>query len=315
MKRILAILLCGILVFGTAGCGKEKTRTVYITQQYGTAYAPIALMQQDGILEKYLPGGVLVEWKQMENTAAIREAMLAGKTDIACMAIPPFIIGRDAGMDWKICGGVSSIPMGLVTSDESLESIADITPRHRIALPQPGSIQHILLAMAAQRQLGNAEIFDNQLVTLSHPDGMSTLISGGDVTLHFTTAPYLQQELDAGMKLLLTGAEAMGASFTGIVAVTTEDFRKENKDVYDAFLEALDEATELLTNDPAGCAEKLADFYNMTPEALLAEFTAEGAAYSTDVNGVDEFCDFMLAHGYISRDHSRQSLVFEEADA
>ncbi len=56
---------------------------------------------------------------------------------------------------------------------------ADFSPDDRIALPQPGSIQHILLSMAAEKQLGKHDVFDNQLVTMKHPDGMTALESFG----------------------------------------------------------------------------------------------------------------------------------------
>lgn len=308
--QLVLYCLCAVLV-GT-GCS-EQTQSVTITMQYGTAYAPIALMQEQGLLEQRLPENIQINWSQMGNTATIREAMLAGKTDIACMAIPPFLIGRDAGMEWKICSGVSRIPMGLVSRDASLQSIGDITESMRIALPQPGSIQHILLAMAAGRELDAPTRFDNQLVTMSHPDGMSALLSDGEVALHFTTAPYLQQELDAGMHLLLAGEKAMGGPFTGIVAVTGERFRAEHPTIYKAFLDALAEATTRLTEDPAGCAEQLAAVYGMTPAELEKEITAPGTAYDQAVDGVPEFQAFMRTSGYLSATAPMEELLFEEA--
>lgn len=312
MKRLLALLLTILMVsLLLGGCG-DNTQTIAVAEQFGTAYTPIALMREAGILERHLPDGVVIQWNQLANTATIRESMLAGKTDVACMAIPPFLIGRDAGMEWRICGGVSQVPMGLVTRDDSLQSIADIGPGQRIALPQPGSIQHILLAMAAERELGEAGRFDNQLVTMAHPDGMSALLSGGEVSLHFTTSPYLQQELAAGMSLLLTGEEAMGGSYTGIVAVSTQTFQQQQPELYQAFLAALEEAIALLTDDPEGCAQLLAPVYGMEPEELLAQFQSEGTAYTLEVDGVEAFSAFMVETGYLSQSHPLEELLFEE---
>ena len=55
-------------------------------------------------------------------------------------------------MDWKLIAGLSVCPVGLVAG-KSIPDFAALTEQHRIALPQPGSIQHILLSMAAEREL------------------------------------------------------------------------------------------------------------------------------------------------------------------
>ncbi len=308
-KRIVA--LCALLLL--AGCAGKKERSITIAQQYGTAYAPIAVMRELDLLEQELPDYIAVEWAQLANTAAIRESMLAGKTDFACMAIPPFLIGRDAGMEWRICSGVSRVPMGLTTSDPAVQSLADITPEMRIALPQPGSIQHILLAMAARRELGEARRFDDQLVTLSHPDGMSALLAGGEVSLHFTASPYLQQEQQAGMTLLLDGEEAMGQPYTGIVAVAGESLYRENPKVYQGFLNALEKSIRWIKDNPEEAAQLLAPLYGMEPDALLLEMTAPGAAYTTEVAGVEAFGAFMLEEGYLKAEHPLNTLLFPEA--
>lgn len=304
-------MLAGVLSCGCAPKQAGEKKTVAIAQQFGTAYVPIALMKEEGLLEKYLPEGTQVEWSQLGNTTAIREAMLAGRVDIGCMAIPPFLIGRDGGMPWKICAGVSDMQVGLTARNPAYRTIADITDQDRIALPQPGSIQHILLAMAAEREWGEPQRFDNQLVTLNHPDGMSALLAGADVTLHFTTAPYLGKEQEAGMTLLLTGQEAMGGPFTGIVAVAREAFYEDSPEIYAAFLSALGEAMEMIREKPEAVAELLAPVYEMSKEELLAEMTAEGAAYGTEVSGLAEFSGFMSRTGYLKHDIPAGELVFD----
>lgn len=299
--RALALILTLTLTLVLPGCGKKAGNTVYVAEQFGTAYAPVQLMRTLGLFEDRLPKGTEVVWKQLGNTAAIREAMLAGEADLAFMAIPPFLIGADAGMQWEIFSGLSSVPMGLVARDPGLRTLADIGPGDRIALPQPGSVQHILLSMAARRELGSAGLFDAQLVTLAHPDAMSALLSGADVSLHFTAAPYLGTELQNGMSLILTGEDAMGGPFTFIVGVADSAFKRENSAQFLAFRQALEEAQAILREDPQRAAELLAPVYDMEASALLAELTAEGASYSAEVQGLTAFHDFMLEAGYIEK--------------
>ena len=312
MKKTLIPISLALLLLLT-GCGKElETKTIYIAEQFGTAYAPVALMREAGILEEVLPEGTEIRWSQLGNTAAIREAMLAGEADIGFMAIPPFIIGRAAGMQWHICSGISDVPMGLVSSNPEIASLPDIGSA-RIALPQPGSIQHILLAMAAEKQLGQYDIFDNQLVTMAHPDGMTALLSGSEIALHFTTSPYLGQELSEGLTLVLTGEEAMGEPFTGIVAVALDAFMEEYPELYEIFLAALHEAIDRLQVDPAAAAKILAPVYGMTEEALLRELTGEGAAFLREVRGTQAFADFLFKAGYVKTAYLASSLLASEA--
>ncbi|MFP4564403.1 MAG: ABC transporter substrate-binding protein, partial [Spirochaetia bacterium] len=180
-------LLLLLALFTSCGGGD---RTLTIADQYGIAYLPVQIVKQEKLLEKRLPD-TRIRWEKMGNAAAIREAMIAEKLDVGFMGIPPFLIGYDRGMDWRIFTGLSESPLGLVTLREDIQSLDDIGPEDRIALPQPGSIQHILLSMAAERRFGDPGRFDSRLVTLSHPDGMQALLAGREITAHFTSPPFL----------------------------------------------------------------------------------------------------------------------------
>jgi len=191
MKKLFVVLL---VILCLVGC-KEEEKKLIIAEQYGLAYAPVQVMMSKGYLEEALPD-YEIEWVKLGNTMAIREAMTADALDAAFLGIPPYIIGTDSGMNWGLFTGLSRAPVSLMgREDATLETIGD----GRIALPQPGSIQHILLSMAAERTFGDAKIFDNQLVTMKHPDGMQVLINGNEVDYHFTSPPYVFQEAEAGM--------------------------------------------------------------------------------------------------------------------
>ncbi len=182
--RIRLVLFIAITVFSFTlpGCSATKenpdaTSHITIAEQYGLAYAPLQVAKKLQLLEKNLPG-LEVTWRQLGNTAAIREAMLAGEVDAGFMAIPPFLIGWDKGMEWKIACGLSTSPVGLVTNKEGIRSLRDFTAADRIAVPQPGSVQHILLAMACDNLFGDPQKLDHILVTMAHPDGMNALCHG-----------------------------------------------------------------------------------------------------------------------------------------
>lgn len=307
MKRKWIGTVLGIAFFclALAGCNPsgqaQDVQTLKIAEQYGLPYAPLQIVKEKKLIEKNLPG-IQVSWRQLGNTTAIREAMLAGELDIGFMAIPPFLIGWDKGMEWKIACGLSTSPIGLVVNKDNLKSIGDFSPADRIALPQPGSIQHILLSMACEQLWGDPKKLDNQLVTLDHPDGMSALLARSEISAHFTTPPYLYKELaEPKMRLILDGKKVMGEDFTFAVGVATEDFYRKHPEAYQGFLKALSEALTFMEENPAETVKILAKAYQMDEGELTGYLERSDTAYSLDVQGVIKFADSMEKYGYISR--------------
>jgi len=137
LNRLLYIIIVvGISLVLLAGC-KNEPKTVKIADQYGLAYAPIQVMKESGYLEELLGDEYKVEWVKLANTTAIREAMLGDSLDVGFMGIPPFLIGVDNKMEWKIITGLSKSPLGLVTNDMTINSLEDFIGNGKIALPQP----------------------------------------------------------------------------------------------------------------------------------------------------------------------------------
>jgi NitT/TauT family transport system substrate-binding protein len=226
------------------------------------------------------------------------------------MGIPPYLIARDKGMRWTAVAAVAEARLGLATTRPEVRSLEDIPPNLRIALPQPGSIQHILLTMAAKRILGDAERFDNQLVTLNHPDGMSALLSGTEVEAHFTSPPYLQEELASdGVHLVLNGEEAFGGGFTFIVAVLSDDLIRKHPETADGIRRALSRSSEWLNGHPAEAARLLSAPYSMEADALRAILESDALEYGGEIRGMDDFRVFMHSEGYLSTDMAGHDLV------
>lgn len=301
---ILAITL--LVTLSIAGCSNQAAqqttaKKISIAEQYGLAYAPLQIIKENKLLDKNLPG-IQVEWQQLNNTAEIREAMLANRVDAGFMAIPPFLIGWDKGMEWKIASGLSSSPVGLVTHKQNVKSLKDFTSSDRIAVPQPGSVQHILLAMAAERELADPKKLDNLLVTMNHPDGMNALLAKKDISAHFTAMPYLFKELEnKDMHQIISGREAFGSDFSFIVGVTTKRLHDNNPEVYQAFVASIKEAVDFIKNNPEKSAEILAKDYKMSREEVLKYLTWGQTEYTTTVKGISKFSSFMAKTGYISK--------------
>ncbi|MCJ7688810.1 MAG: ABC transporter substrate-binding protein [Clostridiaceae bacterium] len=309
---IIISLIIGILALMGCSSKNDSKNSISIAEQFGLAYAPLQIMKENKILEKNY-SGVKIDWKQLGNTAAIREAMLSNQIEVGFMAIPPFLIGLDKGMEWKIASGLSESPVALVTNSENIKSIKDFSKTSRIALPQPGSIQHMLLAMQCEKEFGDAKKLDNLLVTLAHPDAMNALLSAKDITAHFSTPPYLFKELEQkNIHQILDGKDAIGADFTFIVGVTTNEFHDIKPELYKALVSSIKESIVFMQNNPDKSAEILANVFKLSKDEVLKYITHKGMVFTDEVKGVDEFAKFMKKNNYISKEYSDKSSMMWE---
>jgi NitT/TauT family transport system substrate-binding protein len=323
---------------GRSGGANEATETasvpvLRVAEQHGLAYAPLALIRTAGDTSRSDESTdtgdsteLRIEWIRVNNAAAVREAMLANRLDVGFMGIPPYLIGRDTGTGWRAFTGVSRAPLGLVTIDPGipdLETIAAPDASYRVALPQPGSIQHILLAIALDRRFDDPTRLDHRLVSLGHPDGMSALLAaGGDISAHFTSPPFLFEELrHPTATLLLSGEDAFGGEFTFIIGVLRPELAPEAPAVV-AFRNRLQAAIgditrlQLELRDSSGVAGTelspsstrtlgfLADAYEIDTDALRRDLAEEGLVYEQTIRGMDRFRSRMHDFGYISADVS-----------
>lgn len=308
-KLALALLIAGAMGI-MAGCGGKKQESIGIAEQFGIAYAPLQIMKEKGILEEKLPG-VQINWKQFGGPTGIRESMLNGEVDFGFMGVAPVLIGIDNGMKWRYAAGISANEVAVVTTRADMSSLKDITAQDRIAILSPACTQHVLLCMLAQQQLGDAHALDNQLVSMSHPDSVNALLSGTEITAHVSTPPYITQEVNGGANIIATGEEIMGEPFTFISCVAMEDFYENNREYYDAFMEALQESVDYMNENRQEAVRLLAPVYGITEAELEEQMGYNGTIYSTQLKGIESFSRRMNEMGFISQDRPISDLVFE----
>lgn len=287
--------------------------TFRIAEQYGIAYAPLNLMQEMGWLEEKLPG-ITIEWKKFGGPTAIREAMLSGEVDFGFMGVSPVLIGISNGMDWKYATGISMNQVALVTDKPELKSLADFTKQDKIVVLSPGCTQHILLCMLAREQLGDPMAMDAQIVSMSHPDGMNALMSETEVSAHFVTPPYLQEELKQGMHIIADGEELVGGQFTFISGVAMTKFHEDYPELYDTFIETLNESIDYINNNMDEVIKILSPVYGITEEELREQMSYGGTIYSGDLQGVETIKTAMYEMGFISENYSYEDIIFDNVN-
>ena len=308
---ILFLTGCWGLIFSNE---TKKRETLIIADQFGMAYAPIEIMKQKGFLENALLENGLddieIKWQKFGNTVAIREAMLSGSLDIGFVGIPPFLLALDNGMPWRIMTGLSESNVSLMTKDFEIENFSDLTDKNRIILPQPGSIQHILLMMAAEKVFDDAHKFDDQLIALSHPDGVIAYTAGDDLQLHFTTPPFIQEDLKAvGSHEILNGRDAFGEDFTFIVGVCQESLYSDTL-IYQSFMIALEEAISYINESPEEAYFILSENYDYSQDEIKKYLQRDQMYFSTEVKGIEKFISFMKSSDQLKGSYSSESLFW-----
>lgn len=300
MKKIL-ICLCLILAMtiNLCACGKGQTsgtgekEKLVIAYQWGLAYAPLEVMKQKKLIEKHYGKDLEIEWKTCNGPAEIYEGMLAGSIDIGHSGVGPFLINSMKTKQIKMYSAMSAQPMGLNTTDQSIQSIKDIGKDEKIAIIGWGAIQHVMLAMACEKELGDAHALDNNMVTMSHPDGMQALLSGS-VNCQLTTSPYFLKELEQdNIHEVKDVAAAFPKDATIIVGATSLKFHDEKPELYKALTEATKEAMDFLNNSTDEAAKLLCEKEAVTAEKMKEFLTAEGVSYDMKPHGTLEIAEFM----------------------
>ena len=304
-KKVIAVMLILIMTLSLAACGggdetaDGKTKLT-IAHQYGIAYAPLEVMKQQKLIEKHYDG-VEVEWSTLNSGSAINEGFLSGDIDVGAMGVAPAITGVTSGVPYKICSNMSAQPHKIMTNNPNIKSLKDITDE-KIALVNIGSIQHILLAMAAKEQLGDAHALDENIAAMAHPDGMSSLISGS-VDCHLTTSPYVFKEAEEDGITEVEALESVwpsGNSF--IVGVASTDLQENNPELYDAVVAALAEAIDYINNNTAEAAEMLCEAEDVDAATMEKWLTDKDCVYSTETKGVMDMANFMAEEGFLENE-------------
>jgi NitT/TauT family transport system substrate-binding protein len=260
--------LFGVLTLASTSVSRaEEVSTVRFAKQFGIGYLPLTLMKEMKLVEKHAKASGLseltVEWTQLSSGAPINDALIADQIDFAAGGVGPLVTIWAKTRDSLRVRGVAALnamPLYLNTINPDVKDLKDFTEKDRIALPAVKvSIQAVTLQMAAEKLFGEGkhDELDKLTVSMSHPDGMTSMLSGrSEITAHFTSAPFMYQELnDTRVKRVLSSYDVLGGPSTFNVMWCKEQFVASNPKAFAAVTAALDEAMAFIRADPAKAAE------------------------------------------------------------
>lgn len=320
MKKVF--ILCIIALFIFTGCGKEKEENsedevviLNIAYQYGLAYAPLIVAQNQGLIEKSYKNitgkDVTVIWNQMSSGADINTGIASGSLDVGFMGIAPAITGVTKGIGYKIFTNLSGQEHCLMTNNINITSFDDlIGSEYQIALVNVGSFQHIILAKALYNSGYDSHILDSNIVAMKHPDGMTALESGS-IACHLTSSPYIYMErANENLYEIKAVTETWKKENSFIVGVASENLYNNNEKLYQALCDAIKDAIDYLNNNMEETAKLTCEFNGNNAEDEL-EYLQQGN-YTIETKGIFELASFMAETGFIDQAlESYSDLVFE----
>src|SRR5437867_3692326 len=131
----------------------------------------------------------------------------------------------------------------------------DLKPEDRSDWPASGSVQHIVLQMEAEKELGEARKRDRQVVAMSQEDATAALLSRREITCHLSGPPSQYEQLrSSGVTKVFDSYQPMGGPHNFNFVWTSEQWAKANPKLLAAFVDAMREAMEFIRREPSEVA-------------------------------------------------------------
>lgn len=304
---LLTIVLTGAALI--SGCGQddkatstEPKGTIHIAYQYGIGYAPAMIAKEKGYLEQLLPN-VAITWQLMNSGSTINAATIAGDIDFALMGTAPFLIGIDKGVPYKLFTGMSTyMPTGLVCNDPEIKSLSDFTAEDRIAVVSYGSIQHILLAMGADKYLGDPHALDTNIIGMSNPEGFATVLAGNsEVKAQLASVHYYLRLVEHGYHDIMPLDQVFMAEPTLLLGAISTETLEAHPEYLEAMRQALEQGRAFLREHPEEAIKILAEIEGTTPEQMSSYLSYPTLKFTEQTQGIFALAQFMAKAGFITK--------------
>jgi NitT/TauT family transport system substrate-binding protein len=258
----LGLVVCSLLSATRALAAESPD--FHIARQPGIVYLQAVLMEEKKLVEKHgralgIPD-LKMQWSIITSGGVMTEAVISGSIDMAITGVSNMLLlwGRNGSV--KSVAGVAGTPFLLLTRNPDVKTVKDFGPDDRIAVPTiRASMQAMMLGMALEQAYGPSAYgkLDNNQVQIGHPDALQALLNPRhEINSHFSIPPYQDIALKSPIvHTVLNSIDVLGGPATITNAWATQKFVDANPLKVKAFIAALDEASEMIADDPKNAAE------------------------------------------------------------
>src|SRR5881394_3157328 len=189
------------------------------------------------------------------------EAILSDSIDVAITGISNLLLvwGKTNGQI-KSISGMAGVPFRMLTRNKNVKSIKDFGPEDRIAVPTiRASMQAMMMGIALEQAFGPGQHgrLDSNQVQLGHPEALQALLNPQhEVNSHFSIPPFQDIAMKSPLvHTVFVSSEVLGGPVTISNCWASQRFIEANPIKVKAFIAALDEASDMIANDPRTAAE------------------------------------------------------------
>ena len=262
----LPLIMVALIVSPVAS---EPAKQLRIGVQFGLGYLPIYVANEARFFEKRMReqgiDPVPVEIVHVAGGPEINDGLLSGNFQIGSGGYTAMMISCDktrAAGDLRLLGAtaLASVPYELFSINPDLKTVEDLNrDKDKIGVPSVKvSVPAIYFQMEAERLFGPGKhaALDEYTVSLSQPDGVISLLSGGaTVNGYLFSPPFIQQVTGKpGVHKVWSSNELFGSPATALTTWTTVKFHHDNPKLFAAFMAAIRDAMALIAADPQQAA-------------------------------------------------------------
>ena len=325
MRLMMGLWLAASLLFGTAA--RAEVPEVRFAQQFSMGYLQFNVMKHQDLLQKHAAAlgipEVKISYVTFNGPDMMNDALLSGAVDVASGGVPGLLTiwakTRGTAQEVRGISAMSQQVVLLTSKDPNIRSIRDFKPGDRIAVPAVKvSAQAVMLQMAAAKEWGDAAFdkLDALTFSMSPPDATASLLSGGtDFLSAFTVPPVQNMQLrDPAIHIVLSSEDVVGPS-SGGMAWASKRFHDANPKLYQAMINAMQEASAFIAAHPRETAEYYAADAKgkIDIELLVSLITDPRYKYVLVPRSMTKWSDFMFRMGRIkSKPDSWKDLFWPE---
>lgn len=312
--RVAACLAaCSILAAFAAPAHAAESNEFRIARQPGLVYIQAIIMEERKLVEKHAAAlgqkDLKVTWPIITSGGVMTEALLSNSIDMAITGVSNMLLAwSKTNGSIKSVTGIAGVPFLLLTRNPNVKSIKDFGPNDRIAVPTiRASMQAMMMGIALEQAYGIGQHgrLDSNQVQLGHPDALQALLSPQhEVNSHFSIPPFQDIALRSPLvHAVLTSTDALGGPATITNSWSTQRFVDANPLKIKAFIAAVDEASDMVVNDPRTAAEiyLAVTKEKITVDELVAIIKKPGAIFSATPERSMLWAEYMHRIGLIKQ--------------
>jgi NitT/TauT family transport system substrate-binding protein len=280
---------------------------------FGLAFLPVYVCEDLKLVEKHGKEAgldVKASFQRFMGAAPMRDALASGAIDMAPFGTAPLLAawqnGKDTPEEIVAVSGISSLPLVLLSNQPNEQSLTDLTPDDRIAVPTLTSPQMYVLELQSEKAFGQYDKLRNQVVAMSHSDAIAGLVAGAGegsehLTAYFSSPPFTQLALrGANVHPLFSSFDVMGGKSSFLILGATKATIGAQPKMPEVIDKAMDEAARIIHDDPHRAAQI---YLTHEPSATLSGAAMDAVIggikdeFGSAVYGVQTMADFMGRHG------------------